>query len=140
MLRGVIIERKRRREKRHENGRAESRISYLLVGIGVGAIGGLIAALLARKETRDLLCERSAKSLEYLNQQGNKLREASEGFVGKGKAMLSSKVLLVTSHCGKRNVGSRGSKAGALGRTGIAIVADRCFPCSIPRWSRGEIY
>lgn len=70
---------------------AEPRIPSLLVGIGVGAIGGLIAALLARKETRDLLCERSAKSLEYLHQQGNKLRETSEGIREKGKAMLSQR-------------------------------------------------
>lgn len=70
---------------------AEPRIPSLLVGIGVGAIGGLIAALLARKETRDLLCERSAKSLEYLHQQGNKLRETSEGILEKGKAMLSQR-------------------------------------------------
>lgn len=70
---------------------AKPRIPSLLVGIGVGAIGGLIAALLARKETRDLLCERSAKSLEYLHQQGNKLRETSEGILEKGKAMLSQR-------------------------------------------------
>jgi len=69
----------------------ESRIPYLLVGIGVGAIGALIAALLARKETRDLLRERSAKSLEYLHQQGNKLRKTTEGIVGKGKEMLSQR-------------------------------------------------
>lgn len=67
----------------------ETRIPALLVGIGVGAIGGLIAALLARKESRDLLRERSAKSLEYLNQQANKLRETTEEIVGKGKAMLT---------------------------------------------------
>jgi gas vesicle protein len=69
----------------------EPRIPSLLVGIGVAAIGALVAALLARKETRDLLCERSAKSLEYLHQQGNKLRETSEGILEKGKAMLSQR-------------------------------------------------
>jgi len=67
----------------------EIKFSYFLVGLGLGAIGGLMSALLARKETRDLLRERSAKSLEYLNQQGNKLRNTTEGIVGKGKAMLS---------------------------------------------------
>jgi len=41
------------------------------------------------QETRDLLRERSAKSLEYLNQQASKLRQTTEGIVGKGKAMLS---------------------------------------------------
>jgi hypothetical protein len=48
-----------------------------------------MSALLARKETRDLLRDRSAKGIEYLNQQGNRLRETTEGIVGKGKAMLS---------------------------------------------------
>ena len=67
----------------------ETRVSYFLVGLCLGVVGGLISALLARKETRDLLRERSAKSLEYLNQQGNKLRKTTEGIVGKGKAMLN---------------------------------------------------
>ena len=33
----------------------ESKFSFLLIGLGLGAISGLMAALLARKETRDLL-------------------------------------------------------------------------------------
>ena len=48
----------------------ESKFSFLLIGLGLGAIGGLMAALLARKETRELLRERSTKTLDYLNQQG----------------------------------------------------------------------
>ena len=49
----------------------ESKFSFLLVGLGLGAIGGLTAALLARKETRDLL------------------RETAEGVVEKGKELMS---------------------------------------------------
>ena len=70
----------------------ESKFSYLLIGLGLGAIGGLMFALLARKETRELLRERSGKSLDYLNQQGKKLRETTEGIVEKGKE-------LVAQHC-----------------------------------------
>ena len=33
-----------------------------------------MAALLARKETRESLRESSSKTLDYLNQKGNKLR------------------------------------------------------------------
>ena len=69
----------------------ETKFPYFLVGLGLGAIGGLISALLARKETCDVLRERSAKSLEYLNQQANKLRKTTEGIVGKGKEMLSQR-------------------------------------------------
>jgi gas vesicle protein len=63
----------------------ESKFSFLLIGLGLGAIGGLTAALLARKETRDLLRERSRKTLDYLNQQRQKLHETTEGIVEKGK-------------------------------------------------------
>jgi hypothetical protein len=67
----------------------ESKFSYLFIGLGLGAIGGLMFALLARKETRELLRERSSKTLDYLNQQGKKLRETTEGIVEKGKELVS---------------------------------------------------
>ncbi len=81
---------------------AEHRIFSLLIGIGVAAIGGLIAAFLARKENRDLLRERSTKSLEYLNQQANKLRETTEEIVGKGKEMLSQRCCSSQATTGNR--------------------------------------
>jgi gas vesicle protein len=68
--------------------KAESRISYLLIGIGVGAIGGLIAALLARKETREKVVERGTKSLDYLKEQGRRLRESSKEAVKKGRNLI----------------------------------------------------
>jgi len=67
----------------------ESKFSDLLIGLGLGAIGGLMIALLARKETRDSLRESSTKTLDYLNQQGKKLRETTEGIVEKGKELVS---------------------------------------------------
>ena len=47
----------------------DGKISFLLIGLGLGAIGGLIVALLAREENREALRERSARSLEFLNQR-----------------------------------------------------------------------
>jgi len=67
----------------------ESKFSFLLIGLGLGAIGGLMAALLARKESRQLLRERSSATVDYLNQQGKKLRETTEGIVEKGKELMS---------------------------------------------------
>ena len=67
----------------------ESKFSFLLISLGLGAIGGLMFALLARKETRDLLRERSRKTLDYLDQQGKKLRETGEGIVEKGKELIT---------------------------------------------------
>jgi gas vesicle protein len=67
----------------------EAKFSFLLIGLGLAAIGGLMAALLARKETRELLRERSRKTLDYLDQQGKKLRETTEGIVEKGEELMS---------------------------------------------------
>jgi gas vesicle protein len=67
----------------------ESKFSFLLIGLGLGAIGGLMFALLARKETRDLLRERSTEALDYLSQKGKNLRETTEGIVEKGKELMS---------------------------------------------------
>jgi len=67
----------------------DSKFSFLLIGLGLVAIGGLMAALLARKETRDLLRERSGKTVDYLNLQAKKLRETTEGMVEKGKELMS---------------------------------------------------
>jgi gas vesicle protein len=67
----------------------KSKFSFLLIGLGLGAIGGLMAALLARKESRHLLRERSRETLDYLNQQGKKVRETTEGIVEKGKELMS---------------------------------------------------
>jgi gas vesicle protein len=66
----------------------ESNFSYLLIGLGLGAVGGLMFALIARKETRESLRESSSKTLDYLNQQGKKLREITEGIVEKGKELV----------------------------------------------------
>jgi gas vesicle protein len=66
----------------------ESKFSYLLIGLALGAIGGLISAVLARKETRELLRERGRNSLDYLNQRAGKLRESADEIVKKGKEFI----------------------------------------------------
>ena len=68
---------------------SESKFSYLLIGLGMGAVGGLVAAMLAHKETRELLRERSAKSLDYFNQQAGKLRETADVIVQQGKKLMA---------------------------------------------------
>jgi len=73
----------------------ESKFSFLLIGLGLGAIGGLMAALLARQETRELLRERSNKGLDYLNQQAGKLRESADVIVKRGKEFIGPQCELV---------------------------------------------
>ena len=74
----------------------ESKFSYLLIGLGVGAVGGLMAAILARKETREVLRERGGKSLDYLNQQAGKLRETADVIVQQVERMACQGARWVT--------------------------------------------
>jgi gas vesicle protein len=69
----------------------ESKFSYLLIGLGLGAIGGLMAAILAHKETRETLRDRGGRSLDSLNQQVGKLRETADVIVQQGKKLIACK-------------------------------------------------
>ena len=66
----------------------ESKFSYLLIGLGLGAIGGLISAALGRRENREMLRERGRSSLDYLNERAGKLRESADEIVKKGKEFI----------------------------------------------------
>ena len=70
--------------------RESERLNSLLFGIGLGAGVALMAALLARKETRDLVRERSRKSLDYLSHQAAKLREAADELTKRAKEFVAS--------------------------------------------------
>jgi len=67
----------------------DGKFFFLLIGLGIGAIGGLIAALLARDENREALREGGAKSIEYLNEQADKLRDTTEAIIEKGRDLMS---------------------------------------------------
>jgi gas vesicle protein len=66
-----------------------SKSTHLLLGLAVGAIGGLVTAILANRETREALRENSEKSLDYLNQQAGKLRESADIIVQQGKKLIA---------------------------------------------------
>jgi gas vesicle protein len=70
--------------------RETDRFTSLLFGIGLGAGVALLAALLARKETRDLVRERGRRSFDYLREQGAKLREAVDEIARRGKDFVGS--------------------------------------------------
>lgn len=90
----------------------ESRFSFLLIGLGLGAIGGLMCALLARKETRESLRERSRKTLDYLNQEGKRLRDATEGVVEKGKRLIGHRCCSGDAATEARQEGQRETSGG----------------------------
>ena len=66
----------------------EFKFPYFLVGMGLGAIAGLLLAPRSGEETRKYLRERSTKGLDTLNQQAGKLRESADVIVKKGKEFI----------------------------------------------------
>jgi len=70
------------------NTNGSTKLPYLIVA-GLGAIGGALSVLLARKEPREYIREHGAKGLEYLSQTSAKLRERTAGLVGKGRELMS---------------------------------------------------
>ena len=71
------------------NNNDSSKLPYLVIAAALGAIGGALSVLLARKESREYIREHGAKSLEYLNQTSAKLRERTEGLVAKDLELMS---------------------------------------------------
>jgi len=78
--------------------KGESKFSQLLIGLGLGAIAGLMAASLTRKETLDVLRERSGKGLDSLTQLAGELRETVGAFVQQGKTLLGCKGANTVEH------------------------------------------
>jgi gas vesicle protein len=66
----------------------KSKLSYLMVGLGVGALATLMFALRMGENTRKYLRERGSKGLDALNQQARKLRERADEIVSKGKEIV----------------------------------------------------
>lgn len=70
--------------------KSSSKVTFGLIAAGLGAIGGALSVLLARKESREYIRERGTKGVEYLNQTGAKLRQQTEGIVGKGRELMNA--------------------------------------------------
>ena len=71
------------------NSQGSSKLTFGLLAAGLGAIGGALSVLLARKESREYLRARSAKGIDYLNQTGSKLRERTGDILNKGRELMS---------------------------------------------------
>jgi len=71
------------------NNQDSSKLAFGLVAAGLGVIAGALSVLLARKESREYIREHGTKGIEYLNQTGAKLRQRTEGVIGKGRELMS---------------------------------------------------
>ena len=61
-----------------------SKVTYFLVGLGVGALGVLFAPK-AGEETRDFLSKKADEGKEYAQRKARELRERADELIERGK-------------------------------------------------------
>ncbi len=66
-----------------------SKISYFMVGLGIGALVGILFAPKSGEETRDYLTQRAEEGREYAQRKARELRERAEDFVERGKQVAN---------------------------------------------------
>jgi len=62
-----------------------SKISYFLVGLGIGALVGILFAPKSGEETREFLAQKAEEGKEYAQKKARELRERAEDLVDRGK-------------------------------------------------------
>ena len=68
---------------------AGSKVSFFLVGLGIGALLGILFAPKSGEETREYLSQRADEGREYAQRKARELRERAEDFVERGKQVAN---------------------------------------------------
>lgn len=68
-----------------------SKLSQLLIGLSLGALGGLLAAILLRNESRAVVRERGGQGRDFFNRQAGKLREVADMIMAQGRKVMACK-------------------------------------------------
>jgi len=66
-----------------------SKISYFLVGLGIGALVGILFAPKSGEETREFLTQKAEEGKEYAQRKARELRERADDLVERGKQIAS---------------------------------------------------
>src|SRR3954464_3962243 len=90
-----------------------SKVSHFLVGLGIGALVGLLFAPKTGEETRDYLAQKAEEGKEYAQRKARELRERAEDLVdrGKGVAMRQKDSLSAAVDAGREAYQREKSKA-----------------------------
>jgi gas vesicle protein len=66
-------------------------VSYFLVGLGVGALVGVLFAPKSGEETRDYLSKRADEGKDYAQRKARELRERADELIERSKDVASRK-------------------------------------------------
>ena len=62
-----------------------SKVTYFMVGLGLGALVGVLFAPKAGEETRDFLTKKADEGKEYAQKKARELRERADELIERGK-------------------------------------------------------
>ena len=68
-----------------------SKVSYFLVGLGIGALLGVLFAPKSGEETREYLAKRADEGRDFAQKKARELRERADDLIERGKDMATKK-------------------------------------------------
>jgi gas vesicle protein len=66
-----------------------SKVSYFLVGMGIGALVGILFAPKSGEETREFLSQKAEEGKVYAQRKAQELRERADDMVERGKTVAA---------------------------------------------------
>jgi gas vesicle protein len=69
---------------------AGSKVSYFLVGLGIGALVGILFAPKSGEETREYLSKKADEGKEYAQRKARELRERAEDLLERSKEVAKN--------------------------------------------------
>lgn len=66
-----------------------SKVTYFLVGMGIGALVGVLFAPKSGDETRDFLSKKADEGKDFAQKKARELRERAEDLIERGKEIAS---------------------------------------------------
>ena len=77
--------------------KTDSRVSYFLVGVGIGSVLGILLAPKSGEETREYMSQTAEEGSEYARKKARQLRECAEDLVERGKEVLTENTEQITA-------------------------------------------
>jgi len=74
-----------------------SKVSFFLVGLGIGALIGILFAPKSGEETREFLSSKADEGREYAQRKARELRERAEDLIERSKEIMARQKEAVNS-------------------------------------------
>jgi gas vesicle protein len=69
--------------------KVSSKVSYFLVGVGIGALVGILFAPQSGEETREFLVSKADEGRDFAQRKARELRERAEDLIERSKEIMS---------------------------------------------------